>query len=292
MKPFLLASLLLAFPALAQEESEETETSSAPEGGQGAHIGGAGINTGQKDTVAGGAARQAATGTGSASASSSGPCQEEDLNWKPGKGAPALAVAGQAMRTQKADTTIAYRVRASVLGEQGNFGFYTDSHTGSYMRLSNKKCEVLFKVSACEASYGSVTLRYLSAGMFKTLSQAPGFPKDAASRVCTIPAPAGKIGGENYWWLNVHTKGPCHGGVTTHGGGKTEEGVCSRAIIYESHNASGQQAGYGVAATGAGGSSAPQPPAAPKPNTCWQAPSGRTCCDVMFSPVPAECQRR
>lgn len=289
MRHLLLASLLLAVPALAQDEPDETETSS-PQGGQGAHVGGAGIQTGKKDNASGGSVRKSETASGGGTAESAGPCQEEELNWKPGKGGPATAVAGQAVRAQKQDTTIAYRVRASQLGEQGNFGFYTDSHQDSWMRLSSRKCEVTFKRSACEVDYGAVTLSFLSSGKLKELSRAPGFPKDT-SRICVIPAPAGKVGGENYWWLNVHTKGPCAGGQTWFGGGKLEEGTCSRGIIYEAYEASGAPAGSS-ASSGGGGSSAATPPAAPKPNTCWKAPSGRTCCDVMFSPVPAECQRR
>ncbi|UPT73858.1 MAG: hypothetical protein M0D55_18760 [Elusimicrobiota bacterium] len=284
MRHLLLSAVLLASPAAAQDEPAEAE-SSAPEGGQGAHVGGAGIQAGERDNAAGGERKTTAGGgPGSGTSGSSGPCAEEDLNWKPGKGGPSTSVQGQAMRAQGEDTTIAYRIRASQLGAQGNFGFYTDSHTESYMRLSNKKCEVALKVSPCEASYGSVTLWYLSAAKLKQLSQAPGFKKDAASRICVIPAPAGKIGGEDYWWLNVHTKGPCPGGRGWFGGGKTEDGQCVRAILYEAHDMDGKQAGHGA------GAAAP-PPAAPKPNKCWKAPSGRQCCDVMFSPVPAECRR-
>lgn len=287
MKHFLLAAVLFAAPARAQDESEETQSAS-PEGNQGTHIGGAGLNVGQKDTVAGGGRQSGSSsgGGGGAGGASSGPCAEEDLNWRPGKGGPSLSVPGQAQRLQNEDSTIAYRIRASQLGEQGNFGFYTDSHTNSYMRLSGKKCEVAFKVGPCEASYGSVTLWYMSAAKMKLVSKAPGFTKDYAGRVCVIPPPAGKIGGEDYWWLNVHTKGPCHGGATWFGGGKVPEGVCPRAVIYEAHDGAGRQAGY------SDGSSAAPAPAAPKPSKCWKAPSGRTCCDVMFSPVPAECNRR
>lgn len=254
MRPLLLAALLFSIPALAQDEAEETEATEAPQGGQGANLGGAGINTGQKDGVTSGGRQSGGSSGGGAGGGfgralgggsiPKGPCVEEDLNWRPGKGGPSTSVQGQAMRAQRENSTIAYRIRASQLGEQGNFGFYTDSHGESYMRLSGKKCEAALKVSACEASYGSVTLWYMSAAKMKLLSKAPGFTKDAASRICVIPPPAGKIGGENYWWLNVHTKGPCPGGRGWFGGGKTQDGECVRAILYEAHDAEGKQAGY------------------------------------------------
>lgn len=279
-----------------REEAEEREEAPAPvvpAAGRPVPLGGAGISRDRKDAGGGGGPARSGSafgGNAGGGGGSSGACAEEDLNWRPGKGGPSVSVEGQAMRAQPQDTTIAYRIRASQLGEQGNFGFYTDSHTGSFMRLSNRKCEVALKVGPCEASYGSVTLWYRSAAMYKKLSQTPGFTRDSASRLCVIPAPAGKIGGEDFWWLNVHTKGPCHGGSRWFGGGELPPGVCARAILYEAHDAAGQQAGYSPG--GSSGGAAPPPAPAPKPNRCWKAASGRTCCDVMFSPVPMECTRR
>ena len=259
MKHILLSSLLLAAPAVAQDEPDETENA-APQGGQGANVGGAGIQTGAKDNASAGTRKTETASGGGSAGGASGPCQEEDLNWKPGKGGPATAVEGQAMRAQKEDTTIAYRVRASQLGEQGNFGFYTDSHQGSWMRLSKNKCEVTFQRGPCEVDYGAVTLTYASSGVLKARTGSSKFPSSVASKICVIPAPAGKVGGENYWWLNVHTKGPCAGGTTWFGGGKTEKGTCVRAIVYEAHEASGAPAGSSASAGSGSGSAAASPP--------------------------------
>ena len=300
----LLLPLSIAFAQENEEEEEpqaemasEKEEAPVSEGvpvlrqdaDRAPQLGGAGISRGRKDAAAGRAAGSGAPSSRSAGSGggAAGSCAEEDLNWRPGKGGPAVSVEGQAMRLQNEDTTIAYRVRASQLGDQGNFGFYSDSHTDSHMRLSSRKCEVALRRGPCEADYGSVTLRYLSAGVLMKLSQAPGFRRESASNLCVIPAPAGRIGGEDYWWLNVHTRGPCRGGASWFGGTKVPEGVCPRAIVYEAHDASGGQAGRP-----GGGSSGAAPAPAPKPNRCWKARSGRTCCDVMFSPVPSECARR
>lgn len=211
------------------------------------------------------------------------PCAKEDLNWNPGSGGPATAVAGQAYRVQPAGSIISYRARASQLSQRGSFGFYTDSHGNPYMRLSDKPCEVAMKVGPCEASYGSVTLSYITQARAKELKIAPN------SGVCVLPSPAGKYGGEDFWWLNVATPGPCPGGVTWFGGGKLGEGQCARAVLHKPDVPSGQPvpAGPGTGSGGGGGSTGGGAGGGPD---CWTAKNGRTCCKVMFSPVPAECQ--
>lgn len=276
MKLLLTVSLILPVAASAQEDGPEA-AEAAPTAEGATSVGGRGLQTGDRDHVNGGAKSDGSAG-GEAGEGASAPCAKEDLNWNPGGGGPATATPGQAMRLQPADTTIAYRVRAGQLGDSGRVGIYTDSHPGTFMSLTNQACALAFKRSGCEADYGSASINYLGAAALK----AAGSKLRATSgQYCPLPAPAGKIGGENYWWLNVHTKGPCEGGRTWFGGQKTPDGQCARAITY----------------TGGGSTStAPPPaagsPAAPKPNTCWKAPSGRRCCDVMFSPVPSECVRR
>ncbi|MCM2266978.1 MAG: hypothetical protein NDI60_04290 [Elusimicrobiales bacterium] len=294
------AALLLACHSFAQDAAESEEEVAAeisapdtrdqealPAQGQAATPGGAGIQQGIKfkpatfSPSAGGAKAAARQEEKEASVESlNAPCQPEDLNWNPGKGGPATAVQGQALRAQREDTTTAYRVRASQMGRRGNFGFASDiTHVDTFMRLSNKPCEVTLKRDACEVDYGAVTLWYRTGGKPST-------------RIgdCVLPKAAGKYMGEDYWWLNVHTRGPCGGGRGWWGGVKTQDGECTRAILYE--NTEPIETASGTPAGGTGQTNNPKPSGTDESKDCWKAPSGRTCCKVMFSPVPAECQRR